>query len=199
MQCEHINDSQEDTNLPSAVAAGAKELTVTEATATGVTRGAYADGYMVVVANTGRGQIYKIRDNSAVQASGTTLTFYLYDEIVTALDITSDVVFTKNPFDGVRIGTASKGIQGQTLGTNLIPLTASYYFWLQTWGWASLLRGDSTGQDKQERILTPHASGCSTLTTSGGVPGAQNIGYHVYDSVDGVSGEWELSYLRCVP
>jgi hypothetical protein len=194
MFAEQLVDTEEDTNLASAHAAGSKDITFT-ATGT-VTADEYAGGFLYVIDGGGKGQCHKIRSNEAISAASTGKV-YLYDEIVTALTTASDVVLIPNPFNGVNRTSSSKAL---CMGINMIPLTASYHFWLQTWGWAFPLRGDSLGGDTgDEQILISHASGQSVLATAGGGVGAQEIGNNVYDSTDTTSGEWDLAYLRCIP
>ncbi len=192
-----ITDDEEDINLAAAEVIGSKEISVLAVAATGTT---YVGGYFTVVAGTGAGQTHKIRNCSATAAAGTA-TVHLYDELVTALDTSSDTVLIANPFYGVEDEvTAGDGQISQVLGVAPISVTANYYFWLQTYGWASTLRGDTTGNVAPERTCYPHANGTSVLTTSGGVAGAQIIGYQINDSDEhGVAGEWELTLLTCIP
>lgn len=186
--------TEKDTNLSASYSAGSKDIVITAVAATGAS---YNGGYFTVVSGTGIGQTHKIHNCTVAAAAGTP-TVSLYDGLSTALDTTSDTIITVNPFWGVGTVTTDGQIV-QVLGTNPIPVTANYYFWLQTYGWACVMRGDSTGTEQEERSCFSHASGESTLTTSGGVAGAQKVGYHVYDSTDGVSGEWDLIHLQCVP
>jgi len=190
---KQIIASEKDTNLSAAEVISSREISVTAVAATGVS---YEGGYLTVVGGTGIGQTHKIRNCTTTAAAGTALVT-LYDGLAVALDTSSDTILIPNPFWGV--GTElTNGQQVQVLGTNMIPMTANYYSWLQTYGWASMYRGDSTGTEQEERSCFSHASGQSVLTTSGGVVGAQKIGYHVYDSADGVSTEWDLVFLTCV-
>ncbi len=185
--------TEKDTNLTTAQAIGDKEIGYTSVGT--FTRSELADGYFTVVAGTGRGQMYKIRDNTAMAASAGTI--YLYDPLVTALDTTSDVVVTPSPFRHVKRDGAATA---WTLGTNLIPLTAAYYFWLQTYGWASVLINIKEGEVNTERILFKHASGISGLVTAGGDVGASPLGSFVYDSADvPAAKDWALVHLDIWP
>lgn len=191
---KELTDTEEDTNLAAAETIGSREISILAAAQTGVS---YVGGYFVVIAGTGAGQTHKIRDITTTAAAGTA-TVYLYDELVTALDTTSDTVCYPNPFWNVGEETTN-GRQVQILGVSPIAVTAGYYFWLQTWGWASAMSGDSLGNAANERECITTTTGSSVISTAGGVAGAQILGFRVYDSADAVSGEWELTYLRCVP
>jgi hypothetical protein len=182
--------SETDTSITEV--AGSKEIGVTAVAATGAS---YEGGYFVTTTGTGKGQTHKIHSCTTTAAAGAA-TVYLYDELVTALS-TGTAIMTLNPFYGVGEATTDGQI-AQILGVNPIPVTANYYFWLQTYGWAATMRGDSTGAEAEEQSLISHASGSSFLTTTGGGVGKQEAGYHIYDGVDGVSSEWELSFLKCV-
>lgn len=186
--------SESDTSITEV--AGTREIAVTAVAATGVS---YVGGYFVVATGTGQGQTHKIADCTTTAAAGTA-TVYLYDELVTALTAAT-AVMTINPFWGLGVGTTEGQIM-LVLGVTPIAVTANYYFWLQTWGWASCLSGDSLGADGagDERVCTTSTTGVSTLSTAAeAVAGAQVIGYRSYDSADTVSGEWDLNYLTCMP
>ena len=182
---------EEDTSVTEAI--GSKELSVTAVAQTGVS---YVNGYALVISGTGAGQTHKIRDCTTTAAAGTA-TVYLYDELVTATS-TANVILYTNPFWNVG-ESLTNGQECLYLGVNPIAVTANYYFWLQTWGWASTMAGDSLGNAVAERECFASATGSSTLSTSVGAVGRQVIGYRTYDSVDAVAGEWELTYLTCVP
>ena len=95
----------------------------------------YADGHMIVNAGTGLGQIYKIRKNSATNPTKV----WLYDAILVAVLVADNVTLVKNKYLDVCVTPASATIGGLPIGVPLITVTASYYFWAQTRGYAPLL------------------------------------------------------------
>lgn len=186
--------TEKETNMAQAEAIGSKQV---DMVAVGdITADQYSEGYMTVVNDTGEGQTYKIRGNEAASAAAT-CTVYLYDALVVALDTTSDVIITPNLLRGLTINPAGESIRF-TAGVPLIAVTASYYFWLQTWGPCGVLCGDSLGNAATERWCVATGSG-EFLSTAGGIPGQQQIGVHVYDSTDVVDAEYHLIYLTIMP
>lgn len=120
----------------SAAAIGAKSIDVTVG-ATAVTANQYAEGFLGVQDGTGEGHYYKIKSNTACSASGTT-TVTLYDPIrvATVASGTSEASLIYNPYyKTVKAATVTNMVVGLC---NFV-VTASYYFWLQTWGPAIVL------------------------------------------------------------
>lgn len=192
--------TQKCTTLLAEVAVGEKEVQITGAGVGAVTADMYAEGYLYTptAADTGSGQTYKIRGNEAFATSGTG-SIFLYDGVYTVLATTVDVIVTASIFSGV-ILTPDDVIF--TLGVSLIPVNTSYYFWIQTWGPVAVLAGDSTGVATTERCLTPDVAAETDgahACVAGSAPGAQNIGYHIFDSTDVVDTEYHLVYLTCLP
>ena len=134
--------------VASAVAAGDNQITVTLG-ATAATLNQYQDGYLTVNDATGEGTCYKIRSNPAASASAS-LTLTLYDTVHTALDTTSEVCLTPNPWNGVIISIADQA--DVPAGVPLIDVTADYYFWLQTGGICPVLADEAIAQGQQLTI-----------------------------------------------
>lgn len=188
-----ITAAEREDTITAAVAKGA--TTATHTAVGTITKNQYRDGLYCVVDGTGQGLQYKIKSNDAI-AAGSTGTITLHDPIVTALDTTSDVILLPNPYNAV---TLNPDVVRLTLGVPPIPVTASYYFWLQTWGIATVLCGDSTGNAATERWCHPATSTGEFLTTAGGIGGTQIIGYALFDSTDYVDGDYMPIYLVCAP
>jgi hypothetical protein len=122
----------------SAQAIGSKAVTVTPAT-TKVLANEYAEGFISVRETTGQGQIRKIKSHpSAASAAACVLT--LYDPWTTAITTSEQADLIHNPFYKV---TESATEEQLPAGVPLITVTASYYFWNQTWGLASVLQNGS--------------------------------------------------------
>lgn len=188
--------TERSTTLPAIVATGEKELTVTAVA--DIAADYYSEGYASFPLGTGLGQTYKIRGNEAITAAATGQV-YLYDPIVTALATTTDTIIVPNMFMGTILIPDDVIF---TLGVPLIPVNTSYYYWVQTWGPVAVLAGDSTGVATTERCLTPDVAAAvdgAHACVAGSAPGAQNIGYHIFDSTDVVDAEYHLVYLTCLP
>lgn len=185
--------TEKETNMVQAEAIGSKQV---DMVAVGtITADQYAEGYLSVVNDTGEGQTYKIKGNTAAAASAT-CTVYLYDGLTIALDITSDVIITPSIYRGAIICPDQALF---VLGVPLITVTINYYFWLQTWGPCTVLCGDSTGNVTKERVCFSGAATGEFLTTTGGPVGDQTVGYVIYDSTDMVDTEYHLMYLTISP
>ena len=139
-----------------AVAAHDMDIAATAATAVGsttislevpttdLTKDQYADGYLLINDGPGQGEVYRIKGHPAHDASDDNTVIFTIDEpdgIRTALTTSSLFGISYNPYKDVKIidgdGTQTTG----PLGVNPIPVTASYYFWLQSAGIASVLSG----------------------------------------------------------
>lgn len=181
--------------------AGARTITVT---LTGTpTLNLYRDGMMVITLGAGVGEIYKIKGNSADDdpASGR-CTLYLYDALATlhvAANTTIDIY--ANPYDGVIINPAVTNIDGtgtgsfQCLGVAQRIVTASYYYWLQTWGLASaMIIASTAGGEDDERGLWSSATAGSLESVTAAANGLQQLGFLAENS-DQDNAEAALVYL----
>ncbi len=178
---------KEDT-ITVAASQGARSITYT-AVGT-ITENQYADGLLVITDGTGQGMQYKIKNHLAI-AAGSTGTINLYDPIVTALDTTTDVMLVKSAFKSVIVAPDQVVIP---TGVAPIPVQANFFFWSQTRGIAPVLSEDSTGSAATERICTLGTS-AGVLTTAGGAPGAAIIGRVYFDSLDRISGDYDVTFL----
>ena len=125
-----------------AAAASAGATSFTSGTSLTVTKDQYADGYVLFNDGPAQGEVYRVKSNTAVSsATGLSITIDEPDGLRTALTTSSLFGLAYSPYKDVKIidgdGTATTG----PLGVNPIPVTASYYFWLQTSGIASVLSG----------------------------------------------------------
>jgi hypothetical protein len=161
------------------------------ATAGAYTKNQFANGYMVIH---DVGYVHKIRAHDAISSGGTGQV-YLYDPIVAATS-TNDVTLHKHPCSDV-IVTADQ--VGFTIGIPLIAVTASYYFWAQTYGPAGVQSVAITLDDETHTLINS-ASGVSVIPTTyaSGVTGAQVVAHTMYDAANHRAAEYELVYLRCM-
>lgn len=163
---------------------GARTVTLTLTGAP--TANLYRDGTLILTAGTGLGESYKIKGNTAddVPASGR-CTFYLYDKLATthvAASTTVDVI--ANPYDGVLINpavaNAAATTQEKVLGITTRSITASYYFWAQVRGLASMMLDvdAASGAEANEMAIiqgTTEGRGLTLADTH--TPGMQILGY----------------------
>ena len=122
-----------------AAAAGATTVTLTVSTGTAVVANQFSGGYYTTygtVAN-GGGQMLQISANTAVSASGTSITIQLADPVVTAIT-TSATVNILPPAYAAVIQVPST-VTGKVAGLAIGALAATYYGWLQVKGVANAL------------------------------------------------------------
>jgi hypothetical protein len=123
-------------------ALGTRRIPFTPGT-TNITQNQYANGYAWINAGVGAGMYYKIKSHLAIALSVAGY-LELYDPLVVALDATSKVTITPNPWKGlIEFPTTLTGIP---MGVAPIAVTQStatitYYFWAQTWGPCCILAG----------------------------------------------------------
>ena len=122
-----------------AVAAGATTATLTVSTGTAVAANQFAGGYYTTygtVAN-GGGQILSIAGNTAVSASGTSITLTLSDAPVTAITTSATVSIIPPAYTSIIQVPAT--VTGKVAGVAVGALAATYYGWVQIKGVANAL------------------------------------------------------------
>ncbi len=125
-----------------AAAASAGATSFTSGTSLTVTKDQYADGYVIFNDGPGQGEVYRIKSNTAVSgATGLEITIDEPDGLRTALTTSSLFGLVYPPYKDVKIIDGDGTMTTGPLGVNPIPVTASYYFWLQTAGVSSVLSG----------------------------------------------------------
>ena len=114
-----------------AASAGAKSITVSDSTLGSATADLYAGAYFGNITNL---EQYRIKGNTA--ASSNSVTFSLYDGIVTAVASSDDYIITPNPYSSVITATVGTGDTDYDRVVGIAPraITSGYYFWLQTAG-----------------------------------------------------------------
>ena len=117
-----------------AAAAGATEITLTDATLSSATANLYSGAYLGNITNL---EQYRIRSNTA--AASNKVIFQLYDGIVTAVATSDDYQITPNPYASVITTTVTDGAYDRAVGVAPRGITSGYYFWLQTGGVAYCL------------------------------------------------------------
>ena len=115
-----------------------------EVPTTDLTLNQYADGYLCINDGPGQGEVYRIKSHPAHDASDDNTVIFTIDEpdgIRTALTTASLFGIIYNPYTDVKIVDGDGTMTTGPLGVTTIPVTASYYCWLQTSGVASVLSG----------------------------------------------------------
>ena len=134
-----------DMDIAATEAHSAGDTTISlEVPTTDLTKNQYKDGYLLINDGPGQGEVYRIKSHPAHDASADNTVIFTIDEadgIRTALTTSSLFGISYNPYKGVKIIDGDGTMTTGPLGVNPIPITASYYFWMQTAGIASVLSG----------------------------------------------------------
>jgi len=170
--------------VAAAAAAGTYEVAVTTAAA----QLYLAEGYMVVNDADGEGLSYRIKSSKANATAATSTDIVLYDPIVTALTTSSEVELYGSPYYDLDL---SATVTDHISGIPPIPVTANYYFWLQTWGPCACLVGATTAAGD---LLVPHTTDGSVCPAS--VFTSNIIGFAM---TPGTAGEYNGIFLRIAP
>ena len=150
------------------------------------TKNLYQDGFLVVTAGDGLGEMYKIRGNTADDdpASGR-CTFYLYDALQTLqVTATTTVSAWENPYSNLLITPATANgaatTQETVMGVTTRIIVASQYFWAQTWGLGNLMLDidAAAGAEANEMsIILGTTTGRGLVLVTTAMPGMQILGY----------------------
>ena len=118
-----------------------------EVPTTDLTKDQYKDGYLIFNDYGGEGEVYRIVSHPAHDASAdNTVIITIEDEgIQTALTTNSEAQLIYNPYTDVKLIDGDGTMTTGPLGVTTIPLTASYYCWLQTSGISSVGIGAQVG------------------------------------------------------
>lgn len=134
-----------------SAAIGDYEIDVDVTTGTTWVENEFAGGFLVVNKSTGIGDIYKIVANKIDGSDDTLMRVLLDTPIRTALAATSEITMVKNRFRDVDVMPTTA--EGTPAGIPLVAVTANYYCWLQTAGYApctvdtgdTLVKGEPAG------------------------------------------------------
>ncbi len=190
-----VANEQQDNDVPTASAAGDDFIWVTTATDT-LTEDYCKDGWIIISDGTaaqGGGQIYQIKSHPAGAAGN--IKFTLYDELKVLVSTSAKAGIITNPYKLVIQLPATTGT-GWVVGVAPVAVTASYYFWLQTWGMAAVLvKGALTvGEDVVCAYTT--AGSCDAQVAGASSLEHVRIGTcgHTTDTTD-----WGFVYLQIAP
>ena len=131
-----------------------RTFTITAATAIAVNT--YAEGYLVCeigATDSNRGMLYRIKSN-AIGASAGTCILTLYDPLVYAVQATGNWSVHQNLYMNVDSGAVTQA----PVGVSPVYATTNDYFWLQTWGPATVVGTAAKGNG-----LVNSVSGLATV------------------------------------
>jgi hypothetical protein len=121
---------------PSAAAVGAESVSVTTVTDT-LAANHFADGLLAVTdGDAAMGSMYDIKSHTGGAAGA--LVFTLAETVKVAITTSSRITIVKNVYDGA-IQAPVTTATGIIIGVAPVAVTASYYFWCQTWGMSNVL------------------------------------------------------------
>lgn len=170
-----------DMDVPAAAnTAGTTGITISVPT-TDLTKDQYADGYIIFNDGPGEGEVYRIKSHPAHDASDTNDVVITIDEpdgIRTATTTSSLCGFLVNPYAAVKIIDGDGTMETGALGVTTIPMTASYYGWIQTAGVGSVAVGAAVGVvgDGLQISQASSESGRAELYDLSGEDDIQSIG-----------------------
>lgn len=158
----------------------------------------FEDGYFIVTAGTTGnevGQIVQIQSTPATTATAgpaycPEIFLYSEDKLVTALTTSNTVSLHANPYDKVVVALDAAPTAAP-VGICLTNVTASYYFWLQTWGLAPCRVSDTwfAGHNVIYASATGTREGeALPMTSLEADKGAAIVGIAQYIGTDGYVG-----------
>lgn len=136
-----------DMDVPCTGSTAAGSLTLSlEVPTTDLTLNQYAGGYVIVNDGPAIGEVYRIASHPVHDASDdNTVVITLDEPTVTATTTSTLVGLVYSPYIDVKVIDGDGTRTTKVLGVNPMPVTASYYFWIQTSGISSVLAGAVVG------------------------------------------------------
>ena len=148
-----------------------------EVPTTDLTANQYKDGYLIFNDAAGEGEVYRIVSHPAHDASDDATVLITIEDsgLRTAITTSTEAQLVYNPYTEVKLidgdGTQTTG----PLGVTTIPVTASYYCWIQTSGLASVAVSGTTALTLGDAIEVSQVSGQSGMATLGDSSGATDL------------------------
>ena len=134
-----------DVPCTGSTAAGSSTLSL-EVPTTDLTLNQYAGGYLIINDGPGIGEVYRILSHPVHDASDDATVIITLDEVTATATTTSTLVgLVYSPYKDVKVVEGDGTMTTGPLGLNPMPVTASYYFWMQTSGITSVLAGAAVG------------------------------------------------------
>ena len=187
-----FTEAAHDMDLTLILAHSVGDTTISlEVPTTDLTKDRYADGYLMFNDGPGEGEVYRIKGHPAHDASDDNTVIITLDEpdgIRTALTTATEAQLVENPYLGVKVIDGDGTMETGALGVTVIPMTASYYGWIQTAGIGSVAIGAVVGivGDGLQISQASGESGRAELYDLSGEDDIQSIGTAIgIPSVDG--------------
>ena len=186
-----------DMDLAWSAGAAASGTTITTGTSLTVTKDQYKEGWLYTNDATGEGQVYPIKSNTAVSgATGCVFTIDEEDGFVIALTASSSLFgVSYNQYDQVIVQPTT--ITNIIAGVSPTTMTADYYGWLQTWGYAAVLMQGVSVVGDQVTAAETTAAGAGVLLDSSSAQDNESIG--VAALIPAVSTDFQLVKLTIDP
>lgn len=185
-----------DMDLAVSEAAAAGATTVTVGTSLTVTKDQYKEGLMYVNDAAGEGTTYDVKSNTAVSgAVGLVVTLDEEDGLSIALTTSSLVGLTYSMYDQVIVQPTT--LTNIIAGVSPTTMTADYYGWLQTWGYAAVLMQGVAVVGDQVAPAETTAAGAGVLLDSSSAQDNESIG--VAALIPAVSTDFQLVKLTIDP
>lgn len=136
MQESVVISGHEKDMVTAAAAVGDTAITITPIT-NDISANQYKEGYLYVNDADGEGQMFTVKSHPAIlKTVAGVITIEDEDAVVVALTTSTQCGIRTNPYDGVLVAPTSE--TGIPVGVTPIAVTTPNYFWLQTWGIASV-------------------------------------------------------------
>ena len=177
-----FTEANHDMDLTLILAHSVGDTTISlEVPTTDLTKDRYADGYLMFNDGPGEGEVYRIKSHPAHDASDDNTVIFTLDEpdgIRTALTTATEAQIIENPYSGVKLMDGDGTMESGALGVTVIPMTASYYGWIQTAGIGSVALGAVVGivGDALQISQASGESGRAELYDLSGEDDIQSIG-----------------------
>jgi len=166
---------------------GDTTITVLITTASGITNGDLAGGWMTVVDGTGEGHSYSI-SNNVYTTGDTVMTLTLNDPIIVATEATSEITLSKNLFNGVIVAPTT--LTGICVGVPNITVTANNYYWAQRRGPVGMV------VDTGETVVVGEAVGYPAAIAVAGACGVAAVTDHIWGQVISVADATETAMVN---
>lgn len=194
VDCYTANE-QQDLAIATASAVGDNFVYATTGT-DAIVAGQMEDGWIIVsdgTVATGGAQIFQIKSAPAGAAGSTKFT--IYDTVQTAISTSGTKAgVIMNPYRlVVQLPTT---LTGWPLGVAPMAIPVSEYFWLQTWGMASVLVKGALTVGEDVTLATTTGGSCDAQVAGASSTQFVRIGYcgHTTDTTD-----WGFVYLQIAP
>lgn len=188
-----VATEQQDMTIATASAVGDNFGYATIKTDTTTTEDYFKDGWYAVTDGTaaqGCGQIYQIKSHPAAAAASCKFTFY--DTVKVAISTSAKATVRRNQYEGC-IQAPVTTPTGMVVGVPLTAVTASYYFWCQTWGPCNVLIKTALTPG-QSVIVDLGAAGSAGISGGSEAEAVIGIAMQTVDTTDN-----GLVYLQIAP